>query len=201
MIDTVIFDIGNVLVNFAWRDFLKMRGVSDEDFEKVADATVRSSDWSEYDRGILSYSEIIDLYVQNDPSMEEQIRHTFTDLKGLITKRNYAVGWIKQLKAKGIKVLYLSNYSEFAERDNPEAIDFLKYMDGGILSYKDKVIKPDPAIYRLLIKRYDLIPQNCVFIDDTKINLDAAEKFGIKTILFTDIDYVKSSLNDIIDNF
>ena len=57
-------------------------------------------------------------------------------------------------------------------------------MDGGILSYQDQVIKPMPEIYQLLIDRYDLVPQECVFLDDTLCNLEAAEKFGIHTIHF-----------------
>ena len=77
-------------------------------------------------------------------------------------------------------------------------MSFLSFTDGGILSYKDKVIKPDPAIYRLLIERYDLVPENCVFIDDTQKNLDAAEKIGIKTILFTEIGQVRWQLDEIM---
>ena len=57
-------------------------------------------------------------------------------------------------------------------------------MDGGILSYQDKVIKPMPEIYQLLIDRYDLKPEECVFMDDTPCNLEGAEKFGIHTIHF-----------------
>ncbi|MDE5718684.1 MAG: HAD-IA family hydrolase [Lachnospiraceae bacterium] len=64
------------------------------------------------------------------------------------------------------------------------ALDFLPHMDGGILSYEDKVIKPMPEIYQLLIDRYGLTPEECVFLDDTQRNLDGAEKFGIHTILF-----------------
>ena len=198
MIDTVIFDIGNVLVDFAWEDFLREHGAADEDFVKIADATVRSSDWSEFDRGVLSDDEVIDLFVSNDPSMGNKITDIFTDLRGIVTKRDYAIGWINELKSKGKKVLVLSNFSKSAEHDNPEAMSFLKAVDGGILSYKDKVIKPDPAIYKLLIERYGLNPQNCVFIDDTQKNLDAAEKFGINTILFTEIGQVREKLADIL---
>ena len=59
-------------------------------------------------------------------------------------------------------------------------------MDGGILSYQEKIIKPMPEIYQLLIDRYDLTPEECVFLDDTPRILEAAEKFGIHTILFKD---------------
>ena len=59
-------------------------------------------------------------------------------------------------------------------------------MDGGILSYQEKIIKPMPEIYQLLIDRYSLVPEECVFMDDTPANLTGAEKFGIHTIHFQD---------------
>ncbi len=51
-------------------------------------------------------------------------------------------------------------------------------------SYQEKIIKPMQEIYQLLIDRYGLVPEECVFLDDTQKNLDGAEKFGIHTILF-----------------
>ena len=95
------------------------------------------------------------------------------------------------------QVLVLSNFSDKVARDNPDALDFLEYVDGGILSYRDGVIKPDPAIYRLLISRYDLKPEECVFLDDTQKNLDAAEKFGIHTILFKGMEEAKERLREL----
>ena len=59
-------------------------------------------------------------------------------------------------------------------------------MDGGILSYRDKVIKPDAAIYELLLNRYGLKAEECVFLDDTEKNLVTAGEMGIHTILFQD---------------
>ena len=82
--------------------------------------------------------------------------------------------------------MYLSNFSEKAETDCARALDFIPYMDGGILSYQEKVIKPMPEIYQLLIDRYDLKPEECVFMDDTLVNLEGAERFGIHTIHFHD---------------
>ena len=57
-------------------------------------------------------------------------------------------------------------------------------MDGGILSYQEKLIKPDPAIYQLLLNRYGLKAQECVFLDDTERNVDAAIQQGMAGIVF-----------------
>ena len=136
------------------------------------------------DRGKLSEEEMLEGFIQNDPSVEKEIRQIYENLHGILTKANYAIPWIKELKAKGYQVLVLSNFSDKVARENPDALDFLEYVDGGILSYQDGVIKPDPAIYRLLLDRYGLKPEECVFLDDVPKNVDAAAAFGIATILF-----------------
>ena len=76
-------------------------------------------------------------------------------------------------------------------------MDFVKYADGGILSYREKLIKPNPQIYETLIERYSLVPEKCVFLDDTEKNLKEAEKFGIHTILFTSREKALKELREL----
>lgn len=76
-------------------------------------------------------------------------------------------------------------------------MDFLEYMDGGILSWQDKVIKPDPKIYELLLSRYGLVAEECVFLDDTERNLPQARALGIHTILFRDREQAISELKEL----
>ena len=128
--------------------------------------------------------ELIQKFAAADPEIEQDIRKVLANVKTMVVRNDYAIPWIQDLKRKGYRVLYLSNFSERAETDCAEALDFIPYMDGGILSYKEKVIKPMPEIYQLLIDRYDLIPEECVFMDDTPKNLVGAETFGIHTIHF-----------------
>ena len=63
-----------------------------------------------------------------------------------------------------------------------EALNFLPAMEGGILSYKEHLIKPEPEIYQLLLKRYGLKAEESVFLDDTLKNVEAAEEQGIHGI-------------------
>ena len=103
----------------------------------------------------------------------------------MLGRRDYAIPWIKQLKEKGYGVYYLSNFSRKAEVECAHTLDFIPFMDGGILSYREKVIKPEPEIYQLLIDRYELIPDQCVFMDDKPENCDGAKKAGMHAIVFT----------------
>lgn len=186
MITTIIFDIGNVLADFTWEAHYRSFGYSEEILERLANATVKSPLWNEYDRGVMSDEELLQGFIDNDPQIEPEIRKTLSDVCTIVSRNDYAIPWIHALRNKGYRCLYLSNFFGRAHRECAAALDFLPHMDGGILSYQDKVIKPMPEIYQLLIDRYDLIPEECVFLDDTLRNLKAAEKFGIHTILFKD---------------
>lgn len=184
MITTIIFDIGNVLADFTWREHFASFGYDDEMVERIARVTVKNPLWNEVDRGVMESEELIQEFAAADPEIEQDIRKVLANVKTMVVRNDYAIPWIQDLKGKGYRVLYLSNFSERAETDCADALDFIPYMDGGILSYKEKVIKPMPEIYQLLIDRYNLIPEECVFMDDTPKNLAGAEKFGIHTIHF-----------------
>ena len=183
-IKNIIFDIGNVLVDFSWKKHYEDCGFDEQMVERLAKATVHSSDWNEYDRGVLTDEQIIDSFVENDPEIEVQIRKTQEDFSGIIIHRETSVPWIQALKEQGYQVLVLSNFSHKALTQCRDEMTILDYVDGGILSYRESLIKPDPAIYQLLMERYDLKPEECIFIDDTPLNVEAARKLGIHGIDF-----------------
>ena len=106
--------------------------------------------------------------------------------------------WIRSLKEAGYRVYYLSNFSERVEKEAADELTFLKEMDGGILSYREHVIKPDPAIYELLLNRYSLAAEESVFLDDTLDNVKAAEKLGIRGILVENQEQAKYSLQELL---
>lgn len=193
-IDTVVFDIGNVLTDFAWDKFLVFKGYDDSMVERIAKATVYSDDWVEYDKGNLTNEEIIARFVENDPEIRSEIEDSFKNIDGIILKREKTIPWIRALKAAGYKVLYLSNFSKQALEGCPDAMAFLDETDGGILSYREHVVKPDPAIYNLLVSRYNLTPSKTVFIDDTPVNIEAAQKLGWRGIIYRDYNQVVDEL-------
>lgn len=165
-----------------------------ERLERLAEATVKSEAWNEYDRGVLTGEEVLQKFIGNDPELEADIRRVLTDVEGMVVRYDYAIPWIEELKQKGYQTLYLSNFSERAADECAKSLDFLPHMDGGILSYREKVIKPMPEIYQLLIDRYYLIPEECVFLDDTQKNLTGAEVFGFHTILFRNQEQAREEL-------
>lgn len=184
MIRNIVFDIGNVLTDFRWKDFLRDKGFDEAMIGRIAKASVLSPFWNEIDRGEWETEEILQEFIKLDPEIEKEIRTAFEDVHGMVTPRDYAVPWIKGLKEKGYHVYYLSNFSDKARLDCADALDFLPYMDGGILSYQERLIKPDPKIYQRLLERYGLKAQECVFLDDTAVNIEAAKELGFTGIVF-----------------
>ncbi|MCR5177930.1 MAG: HAD family phosphatase [Lachnospiraceae bacterium] len=194
-IKTVVLDIGGVLVGFDFREFI-MDKVHDEELTlRIIKDTVKSPWWKEYDRGNMTDEEIMDRFCEGDPEMAETIRSTFADIHGMLTRREETIPWIRALEQAGYRVLVLSNYSSRALEGCPEANDFLPYVDGGILSFLDHLIKPDEEIYRLIMERYSLQPGETVFVDDTVENIDAALALGWKGVVWHDRAQVENDLH------
>ncbi len=194
MIDTIIFDIGMVLVDFCWQEHLYSFGFTEEINDKLAKATVLSPAWDELDRGRLMEEEILQLFIRNDTSIEAEICLFFKNIKGMIRCYDYTHEWLKELKDKGFRLYVLSNFSEKAYHEAIEELLFLEKMDGGILSYREKVIKPESEIYERLLKRYELKPENCIFFDDKPENVEGAKRAGIHGRVFTSQEEAKRQL-------
>lgn len=197
MIHNVIFDIGNVLTDFRWKEFLHDKGFDEEMVQRIGKASIESPLWAEFDRGVMSDAELMEAFMKSDPGIERELHLAYNDVHGMVTIRDYAVPWVQELKAKGYHVWYLSNFSKKAEEECSDALAFIPYMDGGILSWKDQLIKPDPRIYQLLLDRYQLKPEECVFIDDTPVNIQAAEEQGIHGIVFENREQVIQAMGEL----
>ena len=183
MIKTIIFDIGNVLIGFNWWSYIT--SMFPENVARiVTDALWKNGYWEEFDRGVLPYEEIVNLMEAAAPDYKDEIRMALAHAEDSLHRYDYAIPWVKQLKEMGYQVLFLSNYSEFLMERKLEVLDFLPYMEGGLFSCHAKVIKPDRAIYEKLCEKYQLMPDECLFIDDNLANIEAAKAFGMHGIRF-----------------
>lgn len=181
MIDTVVFDIGGVLVDWHWKkSFTAWFGEAMA--ERVADATVRSKGWLELDRGVLDEAGVASLLAKNDPEIAEQIRYVVSHSHEMVTPYPYAEEWIRAVKAAGCRVYILSNFSSFGFEQAKPSFTFLKETDGALISYELRLVKPDRAIYAALCERYGIVPENAVFLDDNADNTAGAEAFGMHGI-------------------
>ena len=184
MIKNIVFDIGNVLVDFGWKPFFAKFNITDEELDKIAKATVYDPIWNEIDRGVMSEEEVLERFVANCPEMEAKIREIYENFQGLLKIFDYTRGWIIDLKRRGYKVYCLSNMSFKAVRECWDALSFIEELDGYILSCDVKLTKPEPEIYKALFDKYNLKPEECIFIDDLPRNVEGAKAAGMHAIVF-----------------
>lgn len=197
-IDTIIFDIGNVLVMFDEPAYLHSILKDETAAEHVYHAMNQKEYWVDLDRGVKA-EEVLEKMVAADRAYEEEIRTVFHNMGQSMSRTAYAIPWIRELKDSNYRVLYLSNYSTYIMDKRPDVLDFLPYMDGGIFSCYVNMIKPDPDIFQALISKYDLIPENCVFIDDLQENLNAAQSLGMNIIRFENYQQARAALVDMLE--
>lgn len=186
MINTVVFDLGNVLVDFCWeKAFHEYFGWNGEVFEKVANATTRHEDWNLHDKGDLSDEDMLARFISNDPSVADEITSLFNHLETVVQPFDYAVSWVRGLKAAGYKVYILSNYSRKAFKLGMDdgRLEVVSEADGAVISYQEQLIKPGYEIFKVLFDRYNITPAEAVFIDDREDNIQAAIECGMNGIV------------------
>lgn len=182
--NAVIFDVGNVLVGYDWQNYLRTFHFAEEIYERIADAVFRNKDWEEGDIGRISTEEWLNLFIENAPDLEPQIRRVFAGFAGTIVPLYYTEEWLDYFRSLGYRLYYLSNYSRELYQKTRDKLRFLDTFDGGIFSYEVKCIKPDENIYRLLLERYSICPGEAVFYDDRPENVETALRLGINGIVF-----------------
>ncbi|MCR5417480.1 MAG: HAD family phosphatase [Lachnospiraceae bacterium] len=195
---TVIFDIGNVLVDWDWMGYVNRLFDDPKAIEALNRGYWQNELWREMDRGAIDQETIHRELLKSAGEYKEEMQIAYDRLGECISRFDYAKPWIKELQGKGLKVLFLSNYSQYLIDKNPDALDFTKLCDGGIFSCHVKLIKPDLAIYDLICKRYDLDPKECLFIDDKLINVIAAREYGMQAIQFTGYEEIKPLVDEMI---
>lgn len=201
MIKTIIFDIGGVLIGYDWRAYMMKLFNGDE---KLVDALItnifKNQRWDEVDRGVLTEEELIASFSQDAPELRDQIQLFWDNCGDALWQYDFTHEWLDELKARGYQLLYLSNWSDNLYHLASKQLDFLPKLDGGVFSYKVKLIKPDHAIYNTIIERYDLNPSECVFLDDKIENIEGARECGLNAIQVTTHEEAVSQLEKILNS-
>jgi len=195
MINTIIFDLGAVLID--WNPRYMYRTIFNYEAEMenfLADIT--TSDWNEEQDAGRPLQEGTDLLVKKFPEHEELIRAFYGRWDEMLGEAFHEVVEIfKQLKEGGqYKIYALTNWSAETFPVAFERFEFLKWFDGVVVSGAEKMRKPTPGFYHILLDRYQVNPDTALFIDDNYRNILAAEKLGIKCIHFTSAEQLQSEL-------
>ena len=198
-IRNVVFDLGGVLVDFWPEHCMDELGFSEKAKEAFRKA-VFSGLWESCDRIPYEDAEVRALFKAHVPGFEEEVDRLWDNVFLITHERSYTYGWLTELKDTGLHLYVLSNYGKQAFEVNSKTYDFWELIDGKLISYEVEKIKPDHEIYRILCERYALKPEESVFIDDRKINVDAAKALGFEGVVFTGYPEAKAAVEEMIWN-
>lgn len=194
IIKNVVFDIGQVLLEFNWRKFIADMNISEEKQQQLAHVTLGNiPHWNEHDRGMCD-EEFVQKSLLIEPDIEAELRYYLAHIGTIAREYDHSVPLMRSLKEQGYGVYLLSNYGVTPFKYARENMKFFDEVDGMIISHEVGVIKPEPEIYELLFNKYNLVPGECVFIDDRADNIEAAIEMGMSGIVFEGITQVNKEL-------
>ena len=185
-IENIIFDLGGVLVD--WNPEYMYAKIFGEDLQTMEWflKNVCTNEWNmEQDAG-RTFKEGTDLLLQQYPQHEAWIRAFFDRwdemLKGEIHDTVLILNKLNSLNEK--KLYALTNWSAETFPIAQQRFSFLKTFEGIVVSGEENTRKPFPEIYNIVLSRYKLHAEKCLFIDDNRDNIETALRLGMAAIHF-----------------
>lgn len=194
-IDAIIFDLGGVLID--WNpDYVFDTMFDDAEKKKFFFDNVCTPDWNEEQDAGRSIKEATDELIARHPDWKEYIEAYYGRWEEMLGGPiNETVEIFRELKAQGRHKFYaLTNWSAETFPVALKRYEFLHWFDGRVVSGEEKMRKPFPEFYELILKRFDLKPAHTLFIDDNLRNIIAAEVIGIQCIHFISPMQLKTGL-------
>lgn len=182
MIKNIIFDLGNVIINYNQKQVINRFTEKEEEIQYLYNEIFHSPEWALMDLGDITNDEAIDIINKRNDYQYEKLTQDFIHewYKQQLINRD-VVELAKRLKDKGYHLFVLSNMAnltyEYFKND-----EFFTLCTGIVISAHEHTKKPDEKIYTLLLERYHLNPEECLFIDDDDSgkNYETANRLGIK---------------------
>lgn len=197
IIKNIVFDVGDVLVRFRWRELMQDLNFTEEEIEFLGKNMVQTEYWGQLDEGVHSCDEAPEHFSALYPQYTDQIHRFWDNLVDIVKQFPYSDSLIRSLKNQGYGVYLLSNYPEQAAEMHWSKFTFMDVLDGCIISALEKLIKPDHRIFQILHSRFGLELSECIFIDDRDVNVKAANEVGMHGIQFTGYKDLQAKLKEI----
>ena len=193
-IDAIIFDLGGVLID--WNPDYVFDNLLDAEKKKYFFEHICTSDWNEEQDTGRSIKEATEMLVAKHPDWKEYIEAYYSHWQEMLGGPIHdTVEIFKQLKQSGKYKLYaLTNWSAETFPVALELYEFLHWFNGRVVSGEEKMRKPFPQFYQLILDRFNLTPAETLFIDDNLRNVKAAEELGIQCIRFTSPGQLRKEL-------
>lgn len=190
----IILDMGNVLLE--WNKDKILQGVSDtkKDYLILDKTIFQSGLWEKLDFGTMTREELVlEVVSMIGNTYQKKVEEVIWNWPSYIDIYTEVFPVLSELKKKGHRIFVLSNISKvFYDLLDEQLSPLKEVLDGFVLSCDIKAIKPDLAMFKEILDKYQLDPTHCVFLDDIEDNTSAAEKLGIKA-------YQVKKRSDVVD--
>ena len=191
----VIFDLGGVLLDWDPRYLYRRLFDGDDAAMEHFLAHVCSPEWNRAQDAGRPFAEAEAEAAARHPGMIDFIRAWARNFDKMIPGAiDDTVTILDELRRRGVPLYALTNWSAETFARQPERFPFLDWFDGIVVSGREKLIKPDPRIFRLLLDRYGIDASRAVFIDDVPANAAAAAALGMRGIHFTGAGELRGEL-------
>lgn len=195
--DTIIFDLGGVLVDWNPKYLYRKIFDTEEEVNYFLD-NIATGDWNEEQDAGRSFEDATNELLANFP--DEKWRQPILDFYGRWTEMigGEFTGTVSILKEliddPTYRVLALTNWSSESWPIALDMFDFLHWFEGVLVSGQEGMRKPADEFYQLMMDRYNIKKQAAIFIDDNQRNVDASNAFGLDAILFKNADDLRAEL-------
>ncbi|HIQ85477.1 MAG TPA: HAD family phosphatase [Candidatus Cryptobacteroides excrementigallinarum] len=198
MIRNIILDFGSVLVDWNperlygpyFNDDAKMRYFLTE---------ICPHAWNAQADAGRSTAEITEERVAVHPEWEKEIRMYFGQWIKMMGEQIPGMQeLVEELKNRGYRLYGLTNWSAETFPLVKDNYPVFRLLDGIVVSGEEKIAKPDPGIFSILLQRYGLKPEECLFIDDNPKNVSTGESLGIRGLVFTSAAALRSRLAEVL---
>ena len=193
----IVFDMGNVLLE--WNpEKIVARFTDDKDkIKKISKALFANPEWGKLDEGAVSEEEVLNIAKSKlSEEYHDDLEEVFENWHFCLPNISETNTLVKILRSNGYSVYLLSNAGVRFHNFKKE-IHCLKYMNGYMFSYEEKCCKPSKEIYQRFFDKFDLKPEECLFIDDLEANCQGARNAGMEAYQYDGhfeelLEYLKS---------
>ena len=191
---TVVFDLGGVLIDWDPRYLYRTLLPSEEAVEEFL-AEVCTHEWNAAQDAGRTWADAVAEVTRRFPQHAELIRaydeRWWETIGGEIPG---TVEVLQSLRDGGVHLYALTNWSSEKFDLTYPRFEWLSWFGGIVVSGKERVVKPDPRIFRILLERYDIDPVDAVYIDDAQYNVAAAAGLGMRALVFTSPERLRNDL-------